>query len=146
MTTACIASQFHNIPAFEAMVGAEAYARLLGCHNYADDQFLLAGVLYVRAEHIFETFPEDRERSCNLRCEVTDIIEGTPVDPGHTSGLEFLASVLSTSADNGDDIALHLLNRLMERAGKVVAHELRNTINGAEKAASAPFVVETSGR
>jgi hypothetical protein len=143
IATACVASQFIDVPAFEAMVGAEAFARLMACHNVPDDQFLLAGILYTRALHIQQT-TDDTVRMERLCDEVADIIVSTPMEQGQ--GLEFLAGVLSASADDGDDLASVMEANLMQRAGPSLANKLRNAINGSEKAASALFAVESLGR
>lgn len=132
MATACVASQFHNIPAFEAMVGAEAFARLAACHENPEGMLLLAGVLYVRAGHLLAV-GEDK-RSSTLFAEVGDILNTVKITEP-SQALEFLTSTLSAAADDADELAAVLLNKLLAKVPPREAARLRDADALAAKTA-----------
>lgn len=113
MASACVASQFHGIPAFEAMVGAEAFARLAACHqDDPEGMLLLAGVLHIRASQLDELGEEERVRANRMRDEIGMLLDNVKID-GPSGALEFLTGTFDAAADGGDEQAAVWLNKLM---------------------------------
>lgn len=128
--TALAAPSYDGMPYYEALVAAEAFARLAVVHGDAGDQVLLAGILFSRS-HVVKR-GGDAVRAFDLMGQATDLLE-VIVAAGNDEARIMLACALSDLADKGDEHAALRLNSMFskleaseaEALGKQVSETLR---------------------
>lgn len=118
MTLRCLEKPRFGIPSDEALCFAEIFGRIAAHHGKPDDQFMLAGILYLRANDTCER--GDEQRAHSYLAEVVDLLDSVP-EPVLGDGLRFLVDVLTMWANDGDDWAGVCLNRLTEGLSPAVA-------------------------
>jgi hypothetical protein len=110
------------------MVAAEALGRLAAAHGHTDDLVRLAGILRIRAYHVFDLGDTERAVRLLLQSEaICDDYTSLPL----SDGVEFLAGVLTTAADAGDETAAIRLDKLTAALSPTDADRLRLAVNNA---------------
>lgn len=128
MADRCLLNGAKLLTAFEAIAYAEIFARLAAAKGDAADRLKLAAVLRIRSYHVDEI--GDRERAANL-LTASERLCGDLRGVSLTGGVEFLAGVLTSAADQGDDRASVALERLTAALSAADADSLRHTLNRA---------------
>lgn len=125
MVGVCLANQLHGIPTSEFSAAAEAFARLASSHGQAEDQLVLAGVLYLRAHCAAQR--GDLALQAAYLFEASAIFDATS-EWSDGEAVQFLAGMLTGLADQGVEDAAVRLNELMGKLSPAQAAAIRSTV------------------
>jgi hypothetical protein len=129
MTDRCVRGAYLGISWFELLSYAEAFGRLAAAHGEEYDCLVLAGVLWVRASHLAELGEVDR--ALRLMGQAEAICDRLP--SVHCSeATAFLAAILTTYADNGNELAADRLNKIVDALPAPDAHLVRDAVRASE--------------